>query len=39
VYNKEAVTANSASISAMSGATESWEAYTAALQAVLDSRK
>lgn len=39
VYNKEAVAANSASISAVSGATESWQAYTAALQAVLDSRK
>lgn len=39
VYNKEAVAANSASISAVSGATDSWEAYTAALQAVLDSRK
>ena len=39
VYNQEAVAANSASISAMSGATESWEAYTAALQAVIDSRK
>ena len=38
-YNKEAVAANSASISAVSGATESWQAYTAALQAVLDSRK
>ena len=38
-YNREAVAANSASISAVSGATESWEAYTAALQAVLDSRK
>lgn len=39
VYNQEAVAANSASISAMSGATDSWEAYTAALQAVIDSRK
>ena len=38
VYNQEAVTANSASISALSGATDSWEAYTAALQAVIDSR-
>ena len=38
-YNQEAVAANSASISAVSGATESWEAYTAALQAVIDSRK
>lgn len=38
-YNKEAVAANSATISAVSGATESWQAYTAALQAVLDSRK
>lgn len=38
VYNQEAVAANSAQISAMSGATDSWEAYTAALQAVLDSR-
>lgn len=39
VYNQEAVAANSASISAMSGATDSWEAYTAALQAVIDSRQ
>ena len=38
VYNQEAVAANSARISAMSGATDSWEAYTAALQAVIDSR-
>ncbi len=38
VYNQEAVAANSAQISAMSGATDSWEAYTAALQAVIDSR-
>lgn len=38
VYNQEAVAANSAQISAMSGATDSWEAYTAALQAVVDSR-
>lgn len=38
VYNQEAVAANSASISALSGATDSWEAYTAALQAVIDSR-
>lgn len=37
-YNAEAVRANSAAISAVSGATDSWEAYTAALQAVLDSR-
>lgn len=37
-YNAEAVQANSAGISAVSGATDSWEAYTAALQAVLDSR-
>lgn len=37
-YNAEAVAANSARISAVSGATDSWEAYTAALQAVLDSR-
>ncbi len=39
VYNQEAVAANSAQISAMSGATDSWEAYTAALQAVIDSRQ
>lgn len=38
VYNQEAVSANSARISAISGATDSWEAYTAALQAVIDSR-
>ena len=38
VYNQEAVAANGARISAMSGATDSWEAYTAALQAVIDSR-
>lgn len=38
VYNSEAVSANSAGISAVSGATDSWEAYTAALQAVIDSR-
>lgn len=38
VYNQEVIAANSASISAMSGATDSWEAYTAALQAVIDSR-
>lgn len=39
VYNQEAVAANSAQISAVSGATDSWEAYTAALQAVIDSRQ
>jgi uncharacterized protein with FMN-binding domain len=39
VYNQEAVAANSSQISAMSGATDSWEAYTAALQAVIDSRQ
>jgi uncharacterized protein with FMN-binding domain len=38
-YNSEAVAANSAAISAVSGATDSWEAYTAALQAVIDSRQ
>lgn len=37
-YNAEAVAANSARISAVSGATDTWEAYTAALQAVIDSR-
>ena len=37
-YNTEAVAANSARISAVSGATDTWEAYTAALQAVIDSR-
>jgi uncharacterized protein with FMN-binding domain len=37
-YNAGAVAANSAQISAVSGATDTWEAYTAALQAVIDSR-
>jgi len=37
-YNAEAVAANNAQISAVSGATDTWEAYTAALQAVIDSR-
>ena len=37
-YNAEAIAANSAQISAVSGATDTWEAYTAALQAVIDSR-
>lgn len=38
VYNQEAVAANSAMIAAVSGATDSWTAYTAGLQAILDSR-
>ena len=38
VYNQEAVDANSASIAVVSGATDSWTAYTAGLQAILDSR-
>ncbi len=37
-YNAEVIAANSARISAVSGATDTWEAYTAALQAVIDSR-
>lgn len=37
-YNAEVVAANSAQISAVSGATDTWEAYTVALQAVIDSR-
>lgn len=38
VYNQEAVVANSATIAVVSGATDSWSAYTAGLQAILDSR-
>ena len=38
VYNQEAVDANGASIAVVSGATDSWTAYTAGLQAILDSR-
>jgi uncharacterized protein with FMN-binding domain len=37
IYNQEAVAAGSANISVVSGATESWRAYTADLQAILDS--
>ena len=38
IYDQEAVQANSANIRAVSGATYSWQAYVAALQAVLDTR-
>ncbi|NCV75595.1 FMN-binding protein [bacterium] len=38
IYNQEAVQNHSAKIRAISGATYSWQAYVAALQAVLDSR-
>ena len=38
IYDQEAIQANSANIRAVSGATYSWQAYVAALQAVLDSR-
>lgn len=38
VYNQEAVAANGATIAVVSGATDSWSAYTAGLQAILDSR-
>jgi len=38
IYNQEAVQNHSAKIRAVSGATYSWQAYVAALQAVLDSR-
>jgi len=38
IYNQEAVQRHSAKIRAVSGATYSWQAYVAALQAVLDSR-
>lgn len=37
VYNQEAVEAGSAQIAAVSGATDSWRAYTAGLQAILDT--
>jgi uncharacterized protein with FMN-binding domain len=38
IYDREAVQSHSANIRAVSGATYSWQAYVAALQAVLDSR-
>lgn len=38
IYNQEAVQNHSAKIRAVSGATYTWQAYVAALQAVLDSR-
>jgi len=38
VYNKEAIEAGSAQIAVVSGATDSWRAYTAGLQAILDAR-
>ena len=38
IYNQEAAHRHSAKIRAISGATYSWQAYVAALQAVLDSR-
>ena len=38
IYNQEAVQNHSAKIRAISGATYSWQAYVAALQAVLDTR-
>jgi len=38
IYNQEAAHRHSARIRAVSGATYSWQAYVAALQAVLDSR-
>ena len=37
VYNREAVEAGSAQIAVVSGATDSWRAYTAGLQAILDA--
>jgi hypothetical protein len=37
IYNQEAITAGGAQISVVSGATESWRAYTADLQAIIDS--
>ncbi|CAB4801615.1 unannotated protein [freshwater metagenome] len=38
IYNQEAIATHSAKIRAVSGATYSWQAYSTALQAVLDSR-
>ena len=38
IYNQEAAKIHSAEIRAVSGATYTWQAYVAALQAVLDSR-
>ena len=38
MYNQEAVEAGSAQIAVISGATDSWRAYTAGLQAILDTR-
>lgn len=37
VYNREAIEAGSAQIAVVSGATDSWRAYTAGLQAILDA--
>ena len=37
VYNQEATEAGNAQISVVSGATDSWRAYTAGLQAILDA--
>ena len=37
VYNQEATEAGSAQIAVVSGATDSWRAYTAGLQAILDA--
>ena len=36
-YNQEAVEAGNAQITVVSGATDSWRAYTAGLQAILDA--
>ncbi|TRZ80364.1 MAG: hypothetical protein D4R92_03480 [Actinobacteria bacterium] len=38
IYNQEAIATHSAKIRAMSGATYTWQAYSTALQSVLDSR-
>jgi len=38
IYNQEAVEAGNAQIAVVSGATDSWRAYTAGLQAILDAR-
>ena len=37
VYNQEAIEVGSAQIAVVSGATDSWRAYTAGLQAILDA--
>ena len=37
VYNQEAVEAGNAQIAVVSGVTDSWRAYTAGLQAILDA--